>query len=198
MEKINLFGYILFAFSTAITPGPNNIILFSNGKKFGIKNSVTLMLGISLGFSVLLYLSGYGIGEIVSKDFTIGFILKIVSSVWFIFLAYTIRKMSMIKENIDMPKVGFKEGFLMQFINLKAWLMAINAAAAFFPTFKNIHFDVFIFTFIFALVGAPCMVIWVKFGELISKLFKTEKSNKIIGNFLGLLMIISIFTIWVK
>ena len=76
--------------------------------------------------------------------------------------------------------------------------MAINGAAAFLPRFDSIHFNVFIYTIIFALIGAPCMVIWAVFGELISRLLKTEKGHKMIGNFLGFLMIISIFSIWVK
>ena len=45
-----MFEFFIFAFVTAITPGPNNSLLMASGIKFGRKASIPHFLGIWLGF----------------------------------------------------------------------------------------------------------------------------------------------------
>jgi len=196
MIGFNISGYLIFALVTSITPGPNNIMLFSHGKVFGFKPSFKLMLGIFLGFSTLLYISGYGIAGMIAKSPTIGMILKIISSVWLIYLAFILSKLSSEISSESSSKIGVYQGFLMQFVNPKAWIMAIAGAGAFMPHFQSIHLNVFIFTITFGLVGFPCMILWTLFGGIISKLLKSEKANRILGLCLFLLMICSVVMIW--
>lgn len=197
MISFNLIGYLLFALVTSITPGPNNYLLFSYGKRFGFKNSAWLMIGIFMGFSVLLYLSAYGMAEVLTRNLLLGQILKIASSLWLLYLAFALRKLSSASENVAAPKIGFWQGFMLQFINPKAWIMAITGAGAFLPQMQNIHLSVFLFTFSFGLVGIPCMIAWISFGDMISKLLKSEKANSITGWVLFFLMLLSIVTIWI-
>jgi threonine/homoserine/homoserine lactone efflux protein len=197
MLGFDIAGYIIFAFVTSITPGPNNYLLFSYGKNYGFKDSRRLMLGIFLGFLVLLYASAYGIAEIITKNPTIGLILKIISSIWLFYLAFVLSKLSSEITIVSKSKVGFYQGFFMQFVNPKAWIMAIAGTSAFLPHFDNIHLSVFVFAITFGLVGVPCMISWISFGDLISKLLKSEKTNRIIGLVLFVLMITSIVMIWI-
>jgi len=197
MLGFNITGYLIFAFVTSITPGPNNYLLFSYGKNYGFKNSSKLMTGIFLGFFVLLYVSGYGIAEIITKNPTIGLVLKIISSIWLFYLAIVLSKLSSDISVDSNSKIGFYQGFFMQFVNPKAWIMAITGASAFLPHLDNIHISVFVFAIMFGLVGVPCMISWISFGDLISRLLKSEKSNRIVGLVLFGLMIISIVMIWI-
>lgn len=197
MLGFNLAGYMIFALVTSITPGPNNYLLFSYGKKYGFKDSYYLMLGIFVGFLVLLYASGYGITGLITANKTIEIILKITSSIWLFYLAVVLSKLnSNVSEASDF-QAGFYKGFLMQFVNPKAWIMAITGAGAFLPHLNNIHLNVFIFSFTFGLVGIPCMIVWILFGDIISKVLKSERANRILGIILFLLMIASIIMIWV-
>jgi threonine/homoserine/homoserine lactone efflux protein len=93
--------------------------------------------------------------------------------------------------------MGFYQGFFMQFVNPKAWIMAITGASAFLPNMGNIHLNVFVFAITFGIVGVPCMITWISFGDLISKLLKSERSNKILGWLLFVLMVLSIVMVWV-
>jgi len=197
MSGFDITGYLIFAFITAITPGPNNYLLFSYGKNYGFKDSLRFMSGIFSGFMVLLYVSGYGIGEIVSKNTTFGLILKIISSAWLFYLAILISRPDHDISADQNSKFGYYQGFFMQFINPKAWIMAITGASAFLPHLGNIHLNVFVFAFTFGLVGIPCMIAWISFGDLISGLLKSEKTNQRVGLVLFVLMIISIVMIWV-
>lgn len=193
----NLTGYLIFAFVTSITPGPNNFMLFSYGKRFGFRQSIYLMSGIFLGFFVLLYAAGYGIAEIVTQNQVLGFMLKLISSVWLLYLAFVLSKLSSEVKIETSTKAGFVHGFLLQFVNPKAWIMAITGAGAFLPDFTNIHLSVFVFAVSFGVVGIPCMIAWISFGDLISTLLKSEKSNRILGWTMFGLMILSIVMIWI-
>ena len=196
MLGFDIAGYVIFALVTSITPGPNNYLLFSYGKKYGLKDSGKLMLGISLGFSVLLYIAGYGIGKIITESKTVAIIFKVVCSLWLFSLAIILSKIQSKETDNNVVKAGFYQGFLMQFINPKAWIMAISSAGAFLPHLSNIHLSVFVYTVMFAMVGAPCMISWVSFGDAISKILTSEKSNKILGVILFVLMLLSIAMIW--
>lgn len=197
MIGYNIAGYLIFAFVTTITPGPNNYMLFSYGKNFGFKDSGKLMSGIFLGFLVLLYASGYSIAGMVTRNPVMELTLKIISSIWLFYLAIVLSKLNSESKGDLNLKMGFFQGFFMQFVNPKAWIMAIGGASAFLPHFENVHLSVFVFAMIFGIVGIPCMISWVLFGDLISRLIKSEKAHKLLGLTLFLLMNISIVMIWI-
>jgi threonine/homoserine/homoserine lactone efflux protein len=76
--------------------------------------------------------------------------------------------------------------------------MAISGAGAFMPNSDNIHLNVFIFSMFFVLIGIPSMIIWLKMGDVIAKILKSEKANRVLGYTMFSLMIVSIITIWVQ
>ena len=59
-----LLAFVAFALVTSITPGPNNMMLLASGVNFGIRRSLPHMLGISLGFMVLVIAVGMGLGQL--------------------------------------------------------------------------------------------------------------------------------------
>ena len=195
--KFNLIGYLIFAFVTSVTPGPNNLMLFSYGKTYGIYESRKLMLGIFLGFFTMLCLSGYGIAKIITSHPIAEMVLKIVGSMWMLYLAFLLSKISMEDGKSEERKLGFGYAFTQQFMNSKAWIMAISGAGAFMPQYRNIHLNVVLFASIFAAVGIPCMFLWLKMGDVIAKIIRSEKANRILGYTLFGLMLVTIATIWI-
>lgn len=194
--QYNIVGFILFAFVTCITPGPNNLLLFSSGSSRGFKRSIPLMAGISSGFFTLLCLSGYGIGALVTSNPNVKLVFKILSTGWLVYLAWKVRHVGRVsKEKKDKP-MGYTQGFLFQFVNSKAWVMAVGSASAFLPDFGNIHLNVLFLATVYNLIGIPSMMVWVTAGNLLSKLLKTEKSRMITGWVLFGLMLLSAATIW--
>lgn len=197
MEQFNLISYLIFAFVTLLTPGPNNYLLFAHGKHFGRQQAIGLMAGIFSGFVVLLYISGYGIAKIIIEHPTIGLVLKVISSCWFIYLAIILRKLSTDSHTENIKHIGFIPAFLMQFINPKAWIVSIAGASTFLPQMGNIHINVLLFSLSFAVIGIPCMLVWISFGGLISKWLNSEKANRVIGYSIFALMLISVVLIWI-
>jgi threonine/homoserine/homoserine lactone efflux protein len=146
----------------------------------------------------MLYMSGYGIAKIITSSHTAEVILKVAGSLWMFYLAFILSKLSTEIETSKKPRIGFGQAFAQQFVNSKAWIMAISGASAFMPQFNSIHINVFLFASIFALVGIPSMFIWLKMGDVIAKMIKSEKANRILGYTMFFLMLITIATIWIK
>jgi threonine/homoserine/homoserine lactone efflux protein len=114
------------------------------------------------------------------------------------YLAFILIKLNKEIEPIRKIALGFNQAFIQQFANPKAWIMVIAGASVFMPQLNNIHLNVFIFASIFGLVGIPNMFVWIKMGDTISKILKSEKSNRILGYTMFSLMMVSIITIWIK
>lgn len=197
MTNISFAGYLIFAFVSSITPGPNNYILFSHGKNFGFRDSGKLMMGIFSGFFVMLLVSGYGIGELIKANHIIELVLKTISSIWLLYLAVVMSKLTIDVYSETKLRIGFIQAFLLQFANPKAWMMAVTGAGAFLPDFSNTHLSVFIFAISFGLIGIPCMILWIKFGELISIFLKSERANQITSYILFGMMMLGIVMVWV-
>jgi threonine/homoserine/homoserine lactone efflux protein len=156
------------------------------------------MFGIFLGFFMMLCLAGYGIAKIITSSHTAEFVLKIVGSLWMLYLAFLLSKLSTDIDTNEKLEIGFGYAFAQQFVNSKAWIMAISGASAFMPQFSSIHINVFLFASIFALVGIPCMFVWLKMGDVIAKIITSEKANRILGYTMVSLMLVTIATIWMK
>lgn len=196
--SFNLFGYLIYASLMSITPGPNNLMLLSYGKAYGFTDSKDVILGIFLGFFLMLCLAGYGIANIITRNPTASLVLKIVGSLWMLYLALLLRRLSVEVKPGEQATIGFGQAFFMQFVNLKAWIMAISGASAFLPQSNNIHLNVFVFAISFGLVGFPCMILWLKMGDVIAKMITSEKASQILGYTMFSLMIMSIVTIWIQ
>lgn len=192
----DFIGLLIFALLTALTPGPNNYLLFAYGKNYGFKNAYKPMAGIFSGFLILLFISGYGISEIIMRSPTVALILKIISSAWLLYLAYILSKISTSSDLKSPPKIGYFHCLFMQFVNPKAWIMSISGASAFLPQLGNIHINVSVFAFTYAGIGIPCMITWVMFGGFISRWLKTERTNKVVGVSIFSLMLVSVVMVW--
>jgi threonine/homoserine/homoserine lactone efflux protein len=195
--NFNIVGYLIYSSVMAITPGPNNLMLFSYGKAYGLNESQKVMLGIFLGVYVMLFLAGYGIAGIINNNPVVELILKIVGSLWMLYLAFILRKISIDMDPNKKIVIGFGQAFLQQFVNIKAWIMAVNGAVIFMPKTSSIHLSIFIFATAFVIVGIPAMIIWLKMGDLIAKIIKSERSNRILGYIMFSSMVLTIVLIWI-
>ena len=145
-----------------------------------------------------MLIAGFGIGELIQSNEIVALGLKIISSIWLFYLAFMLRNISTEQTtNETKPKLGFIQLFLMQFVNPKAWIMAIGGAASYLPNLGNQPVNIFVFALVFCLIGLPCMMVWVLFGELISKFIKGERNNKMLGWVFFSLMILSVVLIWI-
>ncbi len=198
MENFNIIGFILFGLVAMITPGPNNYLLFSYGKFYKFKGVYQTMAGVFFGFMSILFITGYGVAEIMMRNTTFALTLKILSSLWLLYLAYSLSNLQASQADSLKKKVGFIQMYLMQFVNPKAWIIAIAGASAFMPTYESLHTNVMVYAIGFPLVGIPCMLAWVSFGDVFSKVLNSQRANKITGFTLAGLLVLSVGLMWTQ
>lgn len=165
-----LFPLALFAFVSSITPGPNNIMLTSSGVLFGFARSIPHLLGVTFGFGVLLALSAAGIGSLVLVMPSIHLVLKTLGSGYLLYLAWQLRKIA-IRQDIAASRkpMSFIGAALFQFVNPKAWVMAISGSSAFLPPIEPVSMSILVFCLVFCAVNLPCVSLWAGAGAALRR-----------------------------
>lgn len=157
---------LLFAFVTSITPGPNNLMLLTSGVNFGFRRSIPHMFGIGSGFFTLLIGVGCGLGALIETMPVLYTVLKFVGGAYLLYLAYKIA-MSRSISNVDSRArpMTFVEAAAFQWINPKAWVMAVTAMATY--TSPDAYFTTMMIVGIaFAVVNIPSVSSWAAFGQI--------------------------------
>ena len=172
---------LLFTISTTLTPGPNNFMIMNSGMNFGLKKSLPHYLGICLGFPVMVLIVALGLGAVFIKYAWIKEVLKIVGSIYILYLAWQIlTSHSKTKQSHTAKPLNFLQATLFQWVNPKAWLMAVGAISIF--TLASSYFlnAVFISAF-FLVICLPCIGVWLLFGKVLQKILKKD-SHRVIFN----------------
>ena len=128
-----LVALISFYFVMYVTPGPNNAMVLASGLKFGFFKTIPHMSGITIGHITQLVLVCFGLGKIFIIFPEIQNILKIICSIYLLYLGYKIiGSFSKVKEDDSKP-LKFHEAALFQIVNPKAWTISSMAASSFLP-----------------------------------------------------------------
>jgi len=156
---------LVYALVTSITPGPNNLMLLASGVNFGIARTVPHMLGISIGFLVLLLAVGFGLGAVLTAFPALHMALKIAGAAYLLYLAWKIamsRSMSDGKGAEGRP-MRFIDAAAFQWVNPKAWVMAITAMAV-YTNPDHPFVSVALISIAFTIVNLPSVSVWAGFG----------------------------------
>ncbi len=117
-----------FALVTVITPGPNNLMLMTSGANFGFRRTVPHMLGIGLGFPMMITLVGIGVMQVFDLWPLSYTILKVLSVVYLLYLAWKIANSAPPTNAQTKAKpLTFLQSAAFQWVNPKAWSMALSA-----------------------------------------------------------------------
>ena len=186
-----LFALTSYYFVMYITPGPNNAMVLASGLKFGFLKSIPHISGITIGHVIQLILVCFGLGKIFVMFPFLQNILKILCSIYLLYLGYKIiGSFSKIKEDDSRP-LKFHEAALFQIVNPKAWTISTIAASSFLPKDGSLIISILIIGVI-ALVICPISISpWAAFGSAIKNLVNNNKIKVIIEYFLAFLLLIT-------
>lgn len=123
---------VVFAFTTSITPGPNNMMLFASGVNFGFVRTIPHMCGIGAGFLTLLLGVGFGLVALLESVPLVYTALKFTGGAYLVWIAWKIAT----SDSLSDRKAGarpmtFLEAAAFQWVNPKAWVMAVSAMATY-------------------------------------------------------------------
>ena len=151
-----LLAFVLFAFVTSVTPGPNNLMLLASGVNFGLRRSVPHMLGVSLGFMLLVLAVGLGLGQLFQRWPLLHALLAWGGATYLLYLAWKIARSVAPSDSGAAPgkPFTFVQAAAFQWINPKAWIMAITAIGTYIPQ-EDFLGNLLLLAPLFALVNGP-------------------------------------------
>ena len=185
------FALISYYFVMFVTPGPNNAMLTASGIKFGFKKTIPHLIGIPFGHVIQITLVCFGLGNLFQKYPLVQNYLKWLCFIYLLYLGWKIiGSFSEHKKESGRPLKLYEAAFF-QFINPKAWVVALTASTAFFPVNENFYLATTFVALTAPFICFPSICLWALFGSSIKMLIKNAKIKKITEYFLAVLLIIT-------
>lgn len=176
-----------FAFVTSVTPGPNNMMLLASGANFGVRRTVPHMLGISLGFGVMVMILGLGVDRLIAASPALAQAMKWLSLGYMAWLAWKIA-------NAGQPRsagagkgrpLTFLQAAAFQWVNPKAWAMGLGALSAYAAGAGG----AVVVALVFALVNLPAVSIWAVLGQQMRSLLSTPARLRLFNVSMAVLLV---------
>ena len=194
--QADLFAALVaFAFVSSITPGPNNLMLLASGVNFGFRRSLPHMLGIGIGFTVMVALVGLGLAGLFTAWPVARVVLQVVSVAYLLWLAW---KIAHAAPPADAPDsrgrpLTFLQAAAFQWVNPKAWTMALGAVALYAPGQEVVA--VLWVAAVFGLVNLPCVSVWTVLGMGVRRLIAHPARLRLFNRAMALLLVASLWPV---
>ena len=171
-----LLALTLFAFVSSITPGPNNLMLMASGANFGFRRSVPHMLGIGVGFVVMLVMLGAGLVRVFDALPMLHLALKWVSLAYLAWLAWKVARAAPLTESASAGQpMTFWQAAAFQWVNPKGWAMALTAITVYAPG-QTLQSVVQV-ALIFGAINLPSVSSWTVLGQQMAR-FLTSPARR--------------------
>jgi threonine/homoserine/homoserine lactone efflux protein len=193
MPLDTFLALVLFAFTTSITPGPNNMMLFASGVNFGFRRTIPHMFGIGVGFFSLLIGVGLGLGALLHTVPMVYTALKFAGGAYLVWIAWKIGSSRTLSEGkAGAVPMTFVQAAAFQWINPKAWVMAVTAMAT-YTTEQSYQASVLIVGAIFAIVNVPSVSTWAGFGSALRQWLSEPARLKWFNITMAVLLVLSLW-----
>ncbi|MHC8402046.1 LysE family translocator [Pseudomonas sp. MDT1-17] len=189
-----LLGFALFALVTSITPGPNNTMLLASGVNFGFNRTIPHMLGITCGFFVLVVAVGFGLGAVFQTYPLLYSVLRYVGAAYLLYLAWKIARSGAVgdSEKGESKPISYLGAAAFQWVNPKAWIMAIGAISTYTPM-QGYFTNVIVIAAVFALINLPSVSVWAGCGTLLRNVLKDRRWLRLFNWGMALLLVASLY-----
>ncbi len=187
-----------FYFSMFVTPGPNNAMLTASAMKFGFVRTLPHLIGIPLGHIIQIGLCCYGLASVFLIYPEVQNYMRFLCFLYLLFLGWKmIGSFSLSQKKSGRP-LKLYEASLFQFINPKAWSIALTVPSGFFPNDEHILVGIAFVVLTAALVCFPSICLWALFGNALRNFVKDIKTKKIIEYILAILLVLTGIFILIK
>jgi threonine/homoserine/homoserine lactone efflux protein len=168
-----LLAASLFALVSSITPGPNNTMILASGVNFGLRRSLRHLAGICLGFGFMLVMVGLGLHQVLETYPSVLATLRWVGATYLVWLAYKLATAAPPHPDAasTAQPMGFWAAAAFQWVNPKAWVMAMTAMSTYLPG-NAVALQVLLLAGLFVLINAPCVTCWAAFGSSMRQLLQ--------------------------
>ena len=196
MSLQTLIAVLIFSTVMAFTPGPNNAMLASSGSRFGLARTLPHAAGVTLGFPVMIFLVGLGLASILLASPLLQLAMKSVSCVYLLWMAVQIARSDSTKESRGRDKpLTFLQAAAFQWINPKAWLMAVSAISAYTTSSGRLYLEVAIIAAVSLVVSIFSTLTWAAFGAGIRRWLRSPAALRVFNIAMALSLVASMVPI---
>ena len=193
LETLSALG--LFVFVAAITPGPNNLMLMASGANFGFRRTLPHLLGVGIGFTLMIVLVGVGLVQVFDLYPISHQILKVVSVIYLLWLAWKIANAATPEGDVQSEgaPITFIQAALFQWVNPKAWTMALTAISAYTPD-QTLYY-VSLVALVFGIVNLPSVSLWTVLGEQMARFLTSAARLRAFNWAMAGLLVLSLYPV---
>ena len=183
----NWLAFLTYAFITAATPGPNNIMSMSNGGRLGFRGALPFNFGIWAGFSAVMLLCTAFCATLTNLIPAVKTPMLIAGAAYMLHLAWSTFRSSGVIEDRHSSS-GFYAGMLLQFINPKIYIYGIMSMQAYIlPFYAGEPLTLALFALLLAFIGFAFTLCWSAFGSAFRLIF--SRHTKIVNTIMALLLV---------
>ncbi|NQV46335.1 MAG: LysE family translocator [Rhodospirillaceae bacterium] len=197
-ESDLLLALAAFCVVTLFTPGPNNIMLMTSGLNFGFRRALPHLFGVAVGFTVMVLGVGLGLGAVFEALPVLYTILKYGGAAYLLYLAWRIANAGPLKTDVaaDGKPITFMQAAAFQWVNPKAWMMAVGAISA-YGAVAQFPFNVALTAALFGTLGVASSGTWVGFGHGLQRIINNPHSLRIFNYVMALLLVASLVPVFI-
>lgn len=130
MNAAELSALLLLATATSFTPGPNTTLSTALAANRGLRGAMHFVLAVPVGWGLLFTLSAAGLGAVVLAMPPLRWAIVLGGVGYLVWLAQRLWSSGQMAEaNPGRLDVSFIQGVLLQFLNIKAWMLALSVVA---------------------------------------------------------------------
>ncbi len=192
MDLPTIISFAIFAFVAAFTPGPNNIMLAASGANFGFRASLPHILGVCVGFCLLVVAAGFGFAGLFEAVPGLYDVLKIISILFLIYLAWKIVTAGEAEHKTGTVPLRLWQAATFQLVNPKGVSVIISAVTAYTSSAEAIWGEVTILLIVFFLVTLGSTCTWAYFGVFLRQFLKSPLRLRLFNTGMASLLLASL------
>lgn len=167
-------------------------MLMASGANFGIKRTLPHWLGIGIGFTAMIILVGVGLMQVFDAFPVAYTILKVLSVGYLLYLAWKIANAAPPREaDTTGTPMTFLQACAFQWVNPKAWAMALTAISVYTPT-RGIA-GILMTALIFGVINLPACSTWMFIGQQMRRFLTNQTRLRIFNIVMALLLVASLY-----
>jgi threonine/homoserine/homoserine lactone efflux protein len=197
MSLDTFIAVLIFSVVMGFTPGPNNVMLASSGATHGVRRTWPHLMGVALGFPAMILVIGLGLASILLASSRLQLGMKIVSSLYLLWLAFQIARSSSVGGGATKARpLTFFQAAAFQWVNPKAWLIAVGAISAYTAGVgAHLYLQVAIIAMMSVAVSFSSSLTWAVCGAAIGRWLRSPLALRLFNFLMAGLLLASVVPI---
>lgn len=190
-------AFVVFAVATLYTPGPNNIMLMASGLNYGFRRTLPHVAGVTVGFSFLVAVMGFGLGAVFAAYPVLHTVLKYAGAAYLAYLAAVIataRPAAAPGQSLTGRPMTFLGAALFQWVNVKGWVIAVGAVTA-YAAIASYPLNMMLLSLLLFAVGLTSSVAWVLLGTSLQPLVRSPRAVRVFNLVMAALLLASLYPV---